>query len=82
MLEKYKLVINHPMYMPTIKGRIKFLRFIFYCSSIHLLVFLFQIATIPTDLEQATGVERKELEAILAGNAVSKRTYVFVCLYD
>ncbi|XP_057312845.1 cytochrome c oxidase subunit 5B, mitochondrial-like [Hydractinia symbiolongicarpus] len=25
-------------------------------------------ATIPTDLEQATGVERKELEAILAGN--------------
>lgn len=27
-----------------------------------------EAGTIPTDLEQATGVERKELEAILAGN--------------
>lgn len=26
------------------------------------------VGTIPTDLEQATGVERKELEAILSGN--------------
>ena len=29
------------------------------------------LATIPTDLEQATGVERKELEAILGGDPVS-----------
>lgn len=32
---------------------------------------VFILDTIPTDLEQATGVERKELEAILAGNPVS-----------
>ena len=33
--------------------------------------FFFKLGTIPTDLEQATGVERKELEAILGGNPVS-----------
>ena len=33
--------------------------------------------TIPTDLEQATGVERKELEAILGGNPVSDFFFFF-----
>lgn len=45
--------------------------------------FFFKLGTIPTDLEQATGVERKELEAILAGNPVSiALTIINLYFYD
>ena len=42
-------------------------KFLYFHSGIS---FFFKLGTIPTDLEQATGVERKELEAILSGNPV------------
>jgi len=50
--------------------------FCFSSNDAHLFPSIF-IDSIPTDLEQATGAERKELEAILGGNPVS---YVYVLL--
>ena len=43
-------------------------------------LFFFKLGTIPTDLEQATGVERKELEAILSGNPVGI-VFMIISLY-
>lgn len=52
-------------------GHLFVLFFFFLISVFSQQDFFFKLGTIPTDLEQATGVERKELEAILAGNPVS-----------
>lgn len=64
-------------------GHLFVLFFFFLISVFSQQDFFFKLGTIPTDLEQATGVERKELEAILAGNPVSiALTIINLYFYD
>ena len=43
-----------------------------------LLLLLFPESTIPTDVEQATGLEKKEIDALMAGVEVGIKHLVFL----